>query len=47
VQEDEHLAELLLAPDERRRLNRQVRLVERLQRRELAIAELVDPLRRP
>jgi hypothetical protein len=46
AEEDEHLAELLLAPDERRRLDRQIRLVERLQRRKLARTQLVDPLRR-
>ena len=34
------------APQERRRGYRKVRLVERLQRREVAVAELVDPLRR-
>ena len=43
--EGEHFAELLLAADERRRLLGQVRLVERLERRELGVAELVEPLR--
>ena len=46
AEEREHLAELLLATDERRRLHRQVRLVERFERRELAVAELVEPLGR-
>ena len=40
------LAELLLAPDERCRLLRQIRLVERLQRRKVGVAELPDPLGR-
>jgi hypothetical protein len=44
-QESDHLPELLLPTDERRRLFREVRLVERLERREFARAELVEPLR--
>ena len=40
------LLELALAADERRRLDRQVRPVERLERRELVVAELEEPLRR-
>ena len=38
--------ELALATDQRRRLDRQVRAMERPQRRELSLAELVEPLRR-
>jgi hypothetical protein len=45
-QQRDHLAELLLPPDERRRLHGQRRLVEALQRGEPTLAELVDPLRR-
>jgi hypothetical protein len=37
--------QLALAAEERRRRDRQVRLVERLQPRELTLAELPDPLR--
>ena len=44
-QQPEHLAQLLLSPDERSRLQRQVRLVQRLQRRELRVAHLVERLR--
>jgi hypothetical protein len=42
----EHVGELAFAPDERRRLRRQVRLVEALQRRKVVLAELVEALRR-
>jgi hypothetical protein len=40
------LSELPRTPDERRLLDRQIRPVERLQRRELRLADLPDPLRR-
>ena len=46
VEQREHLGQLAFASDERRRLHRQVRLVDALQRRELIVAELVEPLRR-
>ena len=39
------VGQLLLAADERSRLHRQVRPVERLQRREVLGAELEEPLR--
>ena len=41
-----HLLQLALAPEEGRRRHGQVRLVERGERRELLLAELVQPLRR-
>jgi hypothetical protein len=41
----EHLGELPLSPDKRRRLHGQIRLVERLQGREMALAGLVERLR--
>ena len=41
----EHIEKLLLAADKGRRLLRQVRLVQRTQRRKLPAAELVDALR--
>ena len=41
-----HVGELLLTPEELRRRDREVRPVQRLERRELVVAELVDPLRR-
>ena len=39
-----HVGELVLAAEKRRRRDRQVRPVERLQRRKLVFTELVDPL---
>ena len=45
-QQAEHLPEFLLTPDERRGLHRQVRLVQRLERRERRLANLVQRLRR-
>ena len=42
----EHLGELVLAAEERRRRDRQVRAVQALERREVVVAELVDPLGR-
>jgi hypothetical protein len=44
VEQCEHLAELAFAPDERRRLHRQVRLVHASQGRELVVVELIEPL---
>ena len=41
-----HLRQLALTTDQRHRLHGQVRLVQALQRRELTLAELEDPLRR-
>ena len=43
-EELENVGELALASEERCRLHRKVRLIERLQRRELGIPELIDPL---
>ena len=43
-EELENLGELTRAPEERRRLHREVRLIERLQRRELGVPKLIDPL---
>ena len=45
-EESHHLGELAVAPEERRRLHRKVRLIERPQRRELGVSELVDVLGR-
>ena len=41
----QHLRELGSATDQLSRLHRQVRLVQALQRRKVAVAELVEPLR--
>ena len=46
LQQPAHLGQLVLTTEERRRRNRQVRPVETLQRREVLVAELVDPLGR-
>src|SRR5205085_10793469 len=46
VDQCQHLSKLALAADQGRRLDRQVGLVERLERRELAVAELEDPFGR-
>ncbi|HEX6583082.1 MAG TPA: hypothetical protein VF056_05720 [Thermoleophilaceae bacterium] len=46
VEQREHLRKLAVAADERRRLHRQVCLVDSLQRRELILAELVEALGR-
>ena len=45
-EEFENVGELALASEERCRLHRKVRLIERLQRRELGITELIDALGR-
>ena len=45
-EQPEHLGELALTAEERRRLDRKVRPVERLQGREVAVTELVEALRR-
>ena len=44
LEQVEHLRELVLPAEERRRGNRQVRPVQALQSREVVVAELVDPL---
>jgi hypothetical protein len=41
-----HLRQLVVAAQKRRGRDREIRSVERLQRRELAVPELEDPLRR-
>ena len=41
-EQSHHLGELTVAPEERRRLHRKVRLIERPQRRELGVPELVE-----
>ncbi len=46
VEQSQHLGQLLLAAEERCRCNREVRLMEALQRREVRVAELVDALGR-
>jgi hypothetical protein len=46
VDQREHLGQFASAADERRWLHRQVRPVDRLQRRELLLADLVEALRR-
>ena len=46
AQPQDQLGDLPVAADERAAGDRQVRRVETLQRRELAVAELVNPLRR-
>jgi hypothetical protein len=46
IQQFHHLAELVLAPDERARLYREIRRVQALERGKVGITELIDPLRR-
>ncbi len=46
AEEADDVGQLRRTADERGRGNREVRLVERLERRELGLAELVDPFRR-
>lgn len=45
-EQPEHLRQLLLTAQERRRGDRQIRLVKALERREVNVSELVDPLGR-